>query len=157
MLAMNSLKKALRASRCAIVGYGRIGRALGDMLRELKADTTVFARRNETRVLANENGLKTQNADFGDISISESLKSFDVIFNTVPERIISNELLLSLPSKTVLVELASSPGGFDTDIAIQSEVNVVDGRGLPGKYAPETAGRIVAETVLQYLKQEDIL
>jgi hypothetical protein len=85
------------------------------------------------------------------------LCEFDVIFNSVPERIISNETLLSIPSDTVLLELASAPGGFDPDIAGQCDVHFINGKGIPGKYAPKSAGKIVGDTVLQYLKREGIL
>ena len=156
-LAMGTLKKSLGRSKIAIIGYGRIGKALGSLLSAFHADTTVFARRHEVRVLAEEEGLKARKANFHNESIFEEHETFDVIFNTVPERIIPNELLISLPEETAIIELASPPGGFDADIAVQSGIEVINGRGLPGKYAPETAGRIVAETVLQYLIQEEIL
>lgn len=153
-LAMTALKGAIRFSKCAILGYGRIGKALGHMLKSFGADVTVFARKDEALVLASENGLRSINISSRPTSLSNG---FDIIFNTVPERILSNEDLLSIPSKTVLIELASPPGGFDPDIATQCDVQFIDGRGIPGKYAPETAGRIVAETVFEYLKKEEIL
>lgn len=153
-LAMTALKGAIRFSKCAILGYGRIGKALGNMLKSLHADVTVFARKEEDLALATENGLKTQNIS----SISNALtEDFDIIFNTVPERILHNEALLSLPSRTVLIELASAPGGLDPDIAAQCDVQFINGRGIPGKYAPETAGKIASDTIFQYLKKEGIL
>ena len=153
-LAMSALKGTIRFSKCAILGYGRIGKALGDILKNLHADVTVFARREDTLVLANENGLKTQNIDSRLNALS---KGFDLIFNTIPERIIYNEELLSIPTQTTLIELASPPGGFDPDIATQCDVQFINGRGLPGKYAPEAAGRITADTIIKYLKKEGIL
>lgn len=153
-LAMTALKGAIRFSKCAILGYGRIGKALGAMLKSLNADVMVFARKDEALVYASENGLVSQNISSKSNFIS---KDFDVIFNTVPERILSNEDLLSIPSRTILIELASPPGGFDPEIASQCDVRFINGQGIPGKYAPETAGRIVADTILQYLKKEEIL
>ncbi len=155
-LAMSSTKSSLRFSKCAIIGYGRIGKALSSILKAFNSDVTVCARREETLALAEENGLKTQKI-LSDHALSGIEKSFDIIFNTVPERIISNEILLAIPSKTVLIELASMPGGFDPDIASQCELTFVDGRGIPGKYAPSAAGKILSETIIHYLKQEEIL
>ena len=155
-LAMSSIKGSLRLSKCAIIGYGRIGKALGSMLRAFNSDVTVWARREETLALAAENGLRSTKISANN-ALSELSEDFDIIFNTVPERIISNETLLAIPSKTVLIELASLPGGFDPDIASQCELKFVDGKGLPGKYAPMAAGKILSETIIHYLQQEEIL
>ena len=49
------------------------------------------------------------------------------------------------------MELASLPGGFDTFFAEKMGFSLILAQGLPGKIFPETAGRIIAETVLDYL------
>ena len=152
-LAMSSTKDALRSSRCAIIGYGRIGKALAEMLNALNSDTTVWARREDALILAKEKRFKTAKITGSEKNFSSLAKDYDIIFNTVPERILSNDLLISIPQKTILVELASAPGGFDPDIAMQCELKFVDGRGLPSKYAPKTAGEILADTISQHLKQ----
>ena len=152
-LAMVSTKGALRSSKCAVIGYGRIGKALSVMLKGLNSETTVWARREEALTLASENGFKTEKISDKGESFSKLSNNFDIIFNTVPERIFSNELLISMPQKTVLIELASAPGGFDPDIAMQCELKFVDGRGLPGKYAPKAAGKILSDTILHHLNR----
>ena len=156
-LAMTATKQALRTLKCAVIGYGRIGRALAEMLKNINSDVTVFARREEALILARENRINTERISEKEDASSKLSKSFDIIFNTVPERILSNELLISMPQNTTLIELASAPGGFDPDIAVQCELNFIDGKGLPGKYAPKSAGKILSDTILQYLKQEEIL
>ena len=80
-----------------------------------------------------------------------------MIINTVPARVITNEQLLGLKGSTLLIELASPPGGFDSEIAEQSGVKVIRGGGLPGKYAPISAGKAVAETLLKIMKREALL
>ena len=156
-LAMTATNNALRSLKCAVVGYGRIGKALSEMLRGFRSDITVFARKEEALTLADEQGFNIEKISERGEALSKLRNQFDVIFNTVPERIFSNELLLSLPQKTVLIELASTPGGFDPDIAKQCELCFVDGGGIPGKYAPRSAGLILSDTILQYLKQEELL
>ena len=154
-IAMTSIKGSIRTSKCAILGYGRIGKALSEMLKALGTKVTVFARREEALVWAEENGLGIQKIETG--TAIYDFSDFDVIFNTVPERILSNEALLQIARNTVLIELASSPGGFDPDIAEQCDVKFINGGGIPGKYAPEAAGKIVGDTILKYLKKEEIL
>ena len=138
-LAMDTLDISVKSAKVIVLGFGRIGKALASMLSGLGNIPTVYARRAEARVLAEEMGY--------DVTETLDLSGFDVVFNTVPERIISNETLLELPDRRILIELASSPGGFDAEIAAQCAHMVIDGRALPGKYAPQSAGEILAETV----------
>jgi dipicolinate synthase subunit A len=49
------------------------------------------------------------------------------------------------------MELASFPGGFDFVAAEKMGFSLILAQGLPGKHFPETAGRIIAETVLDLL------
>jgi len=145
VLAAEHLDIMLRDARCAILGFGRIGMALGRILTSIGCKASVYARREEVRTLAREMGLCAMN--------DPELSDFDVIFNTVPERIISNNTLLELPEGKIFIELASAPGGFDPDIAKQCSQTVVDGGGLPGKYAPQSAGLAVAEAICSAIKR----
>ena len=153
-LAMSATEHSLKDAACAIMGYGRIGMALGNMLKAFNADVTVWARREESLTLAMENGLKAKKLS---PSTSTIAQNSTIIFNTVPERIFSNEALLSMSPQTVLIELASLPGGFDPDIASQCEIKLINGRGLPPKYAPRSAGKILADTIIQHINQEGII
>ena len=147
--AMNSYDGDLKTARIAIIGYGRIGSALGELLKGLLCrNITVFARREEARVIASERGLLC-------MPISpDSVYDFDLIFNTVPTRVITDKQLLEMNNGTVLIELASAPGGFDSDIAEQSGIKVVKAPGIPGAYAPKAAGRILSETITELLTKE---
>lgn len=156
-LAMNNSKRSLNTMNCAVIGYGRIGKLLASLLRAFNSRVTIFARRGESLADAENNGLQTNKILPNGILPYDIRGKYDMIFNTVPERIISEEALLSLDSETMLIELASTPGGFDPDIADQCLSHNINGRGLPGKYAPETAGEILAETLVKYLKEEGIL
>ena len=117
---------------------------MASMLKGLGNSPTVYARRPEVRALASEMGY--------DVIENVTLSSFDVVFNTVPDRIISDDSLLELPDGKIFIELASSPGGFDSEIAVQCSHTVVDGKALPGKYAPQSAGAILADTVHSILQ-----
>lgn len=64
---------------------------------------------------------------------------YDLVYNTVPHMIFTKRELQALRRDTVLVDLASFPGGVDTLMAHTLGITVVDGRNLPGRTAPETA------------------
>lgn len=144
-LAMNSLDIMLRDADCVILGFGRIGKALGEMLMSLGCRPQVYARRKEVRALAREMGFSATDR----IDLSKAT----VIFNTVPQRIISNDCLLELKGERTFIELASSPGGFDPEIAKGCSHKVIDGKALPGKYAPKSAGRVLAQSIVSILNR----
>ena len=48
---------------------------------------------------------------------------------------------------SILIELASSPGGVDVSSAKRLGSQVLWASSLPGKYAPESAGELIADCV----------
>ena len=75
-----------------------------------------------------------------------------VIFNTVPHWLFTEEVLQRISKDTLLIDLASAPGGVDAQAAGALGISVIFALSLPGKYAPETAGEIIAQTVLSALQ-----
>ena len=149
MTAMELTDKAILHSKIAILGYGRIGKELAELLGAWGAEVTVVARRPESRAEAEERGLDT-------LDVTEKIHlctGYDVIFNTVPARLLDRETLLAMPCNTLIVELASSPGGLDPEgvreAALRCGLQIIRAPGLPGRYAPEDAGRAIAECILE--------
>ena len=120
-----------------VLGWGRIGKYLARELRELGADVTIAARK--------AGDLETAAAlGYGTIPISDvkqALSRFRVVFNTIPA------MVLPLGAwDGIAVELASKPG--------MSGGNIVDGKGLPGRLAPEASGELIARRFLALAKEE---
>lgn len=142
ILAQNILQKAIFESRCAIIGYGRIGRHLTKMLGSLEACIDVFARREESRKSAELNGAEAYKIN----KLNEGF--YDVIFNTVPEKIISKEQSDKISNNTLVLDLASLPGGFE------DENFPTRALALPGKMKPISAGRAIFDFVEEYISNE---
>ena len=124
-----------RGTSVLILGFGRIGKHLAEILTEQGASVTVAARKETDLALAKSLG-------YGAIHIQDAqavLPGFQVVFNTVPAMILSTA---NAPD-CIPVELASKPGMVGN--------RVIDGRGLPGKYAPLTAGRFVGDAIASLL------
>ena len=85
--------------------------------------------------------------------LRQPVKKDDVIFNTVPVQIFQAQQLQKLSGKTLCIDLASKPGGFDLEVAQQRSVKVIWALSLPGKVAPVTSGAIVRETVMNILQE----
>ena len=140
--------KALAGLRVAVLGYGRIGSALTKLLLAVGAAPTVFARRAESRLAAEANG-----ADACPITALEAkVSAFDTLVNTVPARVVGTGALRALRRDCVLLEAASSPFGIDPAAAKEMGLRLISAGGLPGKYAPQSAGEAIADAVLRRLK-----
>jgi len=153
MLAMQALPVTLDGCAVAILGYGRIASLLAQRLVALGADVTVYARKERDLAHArlrhcNAIALKGADENSSLYALSDRCR---IVFNTVPGRIISEKVLENWRRDCVLMELASLPGGFDTVAVEKMGFPLILAQGLPGKHFPETAGKIIAQTVLDYV------
>ena len=154
-LAMQELPITLDGCECAVVGYGRIGALLAQKLTALGSRVSVLARRQEVLTQAELYHYTPILFHCKDsyAGITRLSKSCRVIFNTVPQRIFTKEILQKLPQECVLIDLASAPGGIDFSAAKELGLRAIWGTALPGKYAPETAGIFLAQTVKLILEE----
>ncbi len=159
-VAMNELDVAIFGSRCAVTGYGRLAKTLAPMLRALGAEVTVAARKSIDLAWAAAYGFDTLRIGVernGSSTLASLCKGCDVIFNTVPSWLFDRSLLEKLSPKTLIVDLASAPGGFDPKAAAELGTRAIRALSIPGHYAPVSAGRLIAEFVLEILKRENIM
>lgn len=147
-IAMNELPVTLFECSAVVIGYGRVAKLLAHRLTALGANVTVCARREDDRAYAAAFGCSV--VDFA--SLGSALETADVIFNSVPHHIISEDLYPCINRNTPVIDLASRPGGLDFEKAKQYGLNVIWALSLPGKVAPVTAGRIIAATLTKLLE-----
>ena len=143
----------LHGANCLVLGYGRVGKILAAKLQALSAHVTVALRKAPDQALAEALGLATDR-----ISVySRGLAQYDFVFNTVPAEVLTGEQLARLDKSCVLLELASAPGGFSRTQCEALGLTCCHAPGLPGKYAPKTAGILYAQSILTLLQKEDSL
>jgi len=82
------------------------------------------------------------------------LCSYDLIINTVPATVLGKERLEEVRKGSLVIDLASKPGGVDMQAAQQLGVKVVWALSLPGKVAPVTAGKAIAKTIYNILREQ---
>ena len=154
-LAMRELPVTLFGTSAAIVGYGRIGSVLAQRLKALGMRVYVYARRRESLVLAEIQGMIPMPLlGEGKTSSLKALpKDCRVLFNTVPARLIERDVLEKMPRECVLIDLASVPGGVDQIVAKEMGFQSIWGTALPGKCTPESAGKILGEAWFQILSE----
>jgi hypothetical protein len=117
-----------------IVGYGRIGRRLANLLLILGADLTVYT------------GRESVARELGEVGVSAEIVGegcdtggLDILINTSPTRQIEER---DLPQNTRIIDLASGRVYPPSD-------RVTRLPSVPEKMFPVTAGRLYAEGVLR--------
>ncbi|MBR2431994.1 MAG: hypothetical protein IKB23_03670, partial [Clostridia bacterium] len=156
-VAMNSLRKNIKDSKFAITGYGRISKQLAKLLLKFDAEVTVAARKESDLTWAELEGAQTLKLPqkVGTSNTIESLcHGYDVIFNTVPHWLFDESFLRKVDRDTLIIELASAPGGIDISEAKRLKSNVLWAASLPGKYAPQSAGKMISDCVIEIIERE---
>lgn len=135
-VAAPMLKTTFADTPILIIGWGRIGKCLAKILKGFGTDVTVAARKEKNRAMLTALGCRA--VDYG-----TSLAPYQLIFNTVPAPVFTRE---NQPHKDCIkIDLASELGLWGED--------VISARGLPGRYAPESSGRLIAETFLRLYRE----
>lgn len=150
-IAMNNLKRNIRGASFAITGYGRISRTLTELLIKLGAKVCVLARKESDLAwarLAGANAVRLNGE-----GIAALTQGYDIIFNTVPSWLFFEDFLLKVDSHTLIIDLASSPGGIDVSAAKKLSSKVLWASSLPGKYAPESAGQLIAHCIIKIISE----
>ena len=148
-LALEETPHTLCGSECLVTGYGRIGKILAHMLSGLGAHVSVAARKLGDAAAADSFGYRGIQM----WKLHDVVDRFDVIFNTVPYMIFDGDMLRRIRRETLLIDLASKPGGVDFDFAAREDIKVIQALSLPGKVAPDTAGDIIKDTILNILDE----
>lgn len=135
----------LSGRRALIVGFGRIGKLLVPRLQALGLELSVMARSPSQRAWAEAMGCKA-------LKFGESSEGFDFVLNTVPAVVFGEEELRGFGDAS-LIELASAPGGFCEESAARLSKNIINGRGLPGRWAEDSAAEAIRDTIKNILEE----
>ena len=147
-LAMEELPVTIGGARCLITGYGRVGRVLSRLLVALGAQVTVAARKFADLAWAEAQGCHAV-----ELSRMRESGDYDVIFNTVPSPLFDRPMLKALDKGTLLIDLASRPGGVDFNAAAELQIKTIWALSLPGRVAPKSAGQIIKTTILNMIRE----
>ncbi len=145
-LAMKNTNYTLNNSRVCVVGYGRIGKELTKRLLGLGCHVTTTARREEDL-----EQIRTVNATAIHTDMLAEQPPFQILFNTVPAMVIHDKVLTKQTHDTLIIDLASKPGGVDFGFADKQNISCIHALGLPAKCAPVTAAESILVTINEYL------
>lgn len=136
-------------AKVLVIGYGRVGKVLADRLKALGSKVTVSARKSPDFALITAFNMETVHT----VKLNEGILDYDIVFNTVDVPVLDNETLKNSPCDFFLD--LSSLGGFDLEYARSIGKRADTAPALPGRTAPETAGRVLAQTVTEITTSQE--
>lgn len=139
---------SLRETKMLVLGNGRIGKSMLSILKGLGAHPDCVCFNELENAYARAFG--TEGFDLGELS--GRIHIYKAIINTVPKVILKGDILRQIDKNCFILDLASAPGGVDQTAAAELELNYKHALGVPGKFAPETAGMFLYESIIKRLK-----
>ncbi len=136
-------------SSILVMGFGRIGKILSNMLKKLNANIYVEARKNEDIAWIQAYGYTPIRLN----ELDQNLQKFDVIVNTIPNIILNKARLETVKKECLIIDLASNPGGVDFNAAKEKGINAIWALALPGKIAPITSAKYIKETLYNIFEE----
>ncbi len=152
-LIMRRTRCSVLASRVAVVGYGRTGKAICSLFCALGARVCVFARSESARAAAKHNGCEAY--DLAELPLR--ICAFDSIVNTAPARVFSDEALANLRPDSFIADIASAPYGASEEAASRWKSTYERAPSLPGRCSPRSAGETIVRCVKRIMEQRGML
>ena len=150
-VAASQREEALFGMPVLITGWGRVAKACAKVFGSVGAEVSIAARSQTALAEAHCFGCKTLPL----CELSEHAEKYSLLINTIPALVVTDEIIRRTQRNCLIVDLASKPGGVDSSACALCGRAFIHALALPGKYAPKTAGEIIAETVEGYFRSAD--
>lgn len=121
---------ALQGSHALILGFGRCGSAIAKRLHAL--------------------GCRVDAYDLVPKAL-EKPESYDFLVNTIPEIVLTEDILRPLRKSCLLFDIVTTPGGYDEDAVSRLGMTLIRCPAIPGKTAPKSAGYAIGAQAIGYL------
>lgn len=166
-------KKSICQQRILVTGYGCCGKPIASLLAAMGAEVFVAARREEVRDEIRRDGFEaveffsvweTAPEDSsvlgtatGVACIQDVVAEMDTVVNTVPALVITEEIIEKMSKESLIVDIASSPGGTDFVAAEKHQVTAKLALGLPGIYTTTSSAELLKNAISKYAPlQKDV-
>lgn len=147
---MEETSRTVHGSNVLVMGFGRIGKVLANMLDGIGAKVYCEARKDEDIAWIKAYGYNPIHLN----DLNEHLGKFDIIINTIPFQVLDKDRLELVNPEVVIIDIASNPGGVDRFAAKQKGIKLIWALSLPGKVAPISSAEFIKETIYHILEEE---
>jgi len=141
--AMELMDKTIFGSNVLILGFGKCGKILADRFLGLKAN--VFCEARSKKDIAQILALGYNDVDI--TNLDNVLPKMDLIINTVPCMMLDKKRIDCINSSTIIIDIASNPGGTDFEYCKSKNITAVLELGIPAKVAPKSSGLYIKEII----------
>lgn len=121
---------ALNGANALILGFGRCGSAIARRLHLLGCRVDAY-------------DLVPQHL--------ENPTSYDFLVNTIPEKVLTEEILAPLRKNCILFDIASAPGGYEEDAVSRLGLKLIRCASIPENTSPQAAGYAIGAQAIGYL------
>ena len=148
-IAMEETTRTIHDSNIMVMGYGRVGKILANMLKGIGANVYCEARKNVDLAWIKAYGYTPVHLN----EIEKVLGKMDIIINTIPHVILDEQKLEKIDKDCLIIDLASNPGGVDRTVAKKHGLKTIWALSLPGKVAPLTSAEFIKDTIYNIFKE----
>lgn len=150
---INNTEITINNAHILVLGYGNIGRLLVDYLNRLGANTSVGIIEPTDKEMLDQNNINNFYTTDHNMLVKE-IHNKDIIINTVPQTIITNDDLNYINHNTYILDISSHPHGVNKQILDEYHIKNKIYLGIPGKVAPKTAGKILVKKI-NYIMEDN--
>ncbi|MBR1442650.1 MAG: hypothetical protein IJ583_03865, partial [Firmicutes bacterium] len=137
--AIQESESTLFSSKSLVIGFGRCGKILANMLKGIGSAVSVTYRKELDNAYISSYGHTPINFS----SLKDHICNFDYIFNTAPSMILTSEILSKTKKGCTIIDIAQAPGGVDYSFAANNNIKAVYCPALPGRVAPKYAAQVL--------------
>lgn len=138
--------KSIFENKILILGSGRVGLAIASLLNKLTVNSDFAIFHNDKFAIASFYCNKVVFKD----ELPNEIGKYDIIINTVPAKILDDEILNKINKKASILEIASV-NCLNKDLLNLYTFNYILAPALPQVYSAESAGTIMLESILKQL------
>lgn len=150
MMVIQNTDITIHHAKIVVLGFGRVGITVARALDALGANVKVAVVESAHLARIYEMGLQPIELS----QLANEVHDIDVCINTIPAQVLTANILSKMPTRALIIDLASKPGGTDFRYAEKRGIKAMLAPGLPGIVAPKTAGRIIANVLSKLLEEK---
>lgn len=142
---ISNTKNIIHESNILILGFGRVAKTLAKKLQGLVKNVDCASNNKEELAWIEAFGYNVINLE----NLVENISKYDIIINTIPAIILNYENMKYIKKDTLLIDLASNPGGIDKNEAKDKGLKLIHALGLPGKIAPVSSAKFIKKIIYE--------
>jgi len=137
---------SIQNQRVLVTGYGCCGKKIAEVFGKLGAKVVVAARRPEIREEVRRDGYET--TDFKEMP--KMLADVTTVINTVPSMVLTEDCIRRMQADSLIIDIASKPGGTDFEAAKKYGIKARLALGLPGIYTTSSSAMLLKNAISKY-------